>query len=239
MKRSSLLCASVVALVAAVTYVSAGQAPDATTLMVRAHEARATWNGFPGFAADLVVLDDEELAQGKLEVSASGELTLELSDKRFGWVERKLRSLAAHRMADGDREYDVSFADENEQHPLGRLIRINDDALMGSRYRIQDDVIREVHRTMDDTRFTISVMDVARNADGGYLPKFYTVSYWDTKTGALKSTSVVRDDWIRVGHWDLPARLLTVESRGDAKRSVRDIRLSNHRLLKVAEAGSP
>ncbi len=210
---------------------------DATALMVRSHDARADWKGFPGFTAEVVATQDGESATGTIAVSASGDMTLELPSS-MAWAERKLDSLVSHRFGDTSREYDVSFADAVKNHPLGRLIKINDDALMGSQYRVQDDVIREVHRNMGDTRFTITVIDVARNKDGQYLPTMYTVSYWDSKTGDLKSTSVVRDDWKRVGKWDLPAKLLSVDSSDEGQRHVREIRLTNLQLLEAASTGA-
>jgi hypothetical protein len=206
----------------------------AEELMIRSHAARETWNGFPGFTADILASDGRHQAQGKITVSDSGELTLGIDTSDMAWVDTKLESLVAHRLADESADYDVSFADQDTQHPLGRLITINDDALMGSRYRVQDDIIREVHRTMRDARFTITVLDVFRNPDGKYLPSYYTVSYWDAKTGDLRSTSVVRDEWKRVGNWDLPARLLSVESSPDASRVIKDIRFENHQLLEGA-----
>lgn len=196
---------------------------------VDTHGARATWDGFPGFTADLVVTEDGKQATGKMSVSETGDVELQLSDS-FSWAQKKLRSLVGHRLGGSDRNYDVSFAD-GLTTPLGRLIKINDDTLMGSRYRVQGDIIREVHRNMKDIRFTITVIDVSRNKEGKYLPSVYTVSYWDTKTGALKSTSVVRDHWKRVGKWDLPARQLTVESTDKGTRHVKEIRLNNIRLL--------
>ncbi len=64
---------------------------------------------------------------------------------------------------------------------------------------------------MRDMRFTISVIEVYRNLEGKYLPRTYTVSFWDAKTGNLKSTSTVLDEWKRVSKWGLPSRLLSIE----------------------------
>jgi hypothetical protein len=202
----------------------------AEQLMARAHDTRATWDGFPGFTAELAVSANEQQASGIVEFSADGAVKVSLPEG-FEWVETKLQSLADHRRGGGDRKYDVSFADDHTQHPLGRLIKINDDALMGSHYRIGGDVITEVHRTMGDTRFTITVIDVARNREGKYLPKMYTVSFWDVKTGNLKSTSVIRDQWLEVDRWELPSDLLTIETADDGQRVVKEIKFQGHKLL--------
>ena len=73
-------------------------------------------------------------------------------------------------MPGGESDDRVSFADEQTDHPLGRLIKLDYDSAMASAYRIKDDVIREVNRQMDGGRFTISVFEVNRNAEGKYLP---------------------------------------------------------------------
>lgn len=208
---------------------------SASEMMVRAHDARAVWKDFPGFTAEIVVSEDGSSAAGRLTITGDGEVKLDFeksseSEMSFAWAERKLESLAAHRRPADEREYDVSFADDATGHPLGRLIKFNEDRLH-SLYRIQGDVIREVHRTMGETRFSISVVEIARNPAGKYLPAVYTVSYWDAKTGDLKRTDVTRDTWTRVGDFDLPARLLNVGTANDGKRTVRQIELRNHRLL--------
>jgi hypothetical protein len=141
-------------------------------------------------------------------------------------------------MSSAERKYDVSFADDEAHHPLGRLIRINDDALMGSHYRIRDDVITEVHRKLENLRFTITVTEVHRTAEGKTLPKAYTVSYWDAKTGGLTRTNAAVDEWTRVGRWDLPTRLLSFESTDDNRRNVREIRFSKLKLLHTAGAAN-
>lgn len=219
---------------------ASGGGPHATAeataedLMRRAHQARATWEGLPGFAADILVTADGRTASGTLEVGADGDVSLKL-DGELPWVERTLRSLAAHRRPEARASYDVSFADDDVYHPLGRLITINDDTLMGSQYRIHGDVITEVHRKLHDVRFTITVLDVVRNPEEKYLPAVYTVTFWDAESGKLKSTLVVRDEWTRLGRWDVPTRVLSIET-SDGARHVREIRLSGHRLLDAQAA---
>ncbi len=205
---------------------------SAEQLMSRSHLARATWDNMPGFQADIVVSDDGRRIKGRATVDAAGDVQIDLPENaKIDWVDRKLKSLVAHRQGSGDQSYDVSFADQETTQPLGRLIRINDDKLMGSQYRIRDDVITEVHRKMGDMRFTISVIEVYRNPEGKYLPRTYTVSFWDAKTGNLKSTSTVLDEWKRVSKWDLPSRLLSIETADDGQRHVRQIEFRHLKLL--------
>ena len=49
---------------------------------------------------------------------------------------------------------------------------------------------------------TITVLDNDRNPEGGYLPRSYTVQYWDAASGRLDRTESVQDRWIGVGGFD-------------------------------------
>lgn len=204
----------------------------AEELMVRAHAARATWGeDFPGFSADVRLSRNSQRVAGRLTVTADGEVQLDIPESFDAeWAQRQLDSLVQHRQAGSDREYNVSFADDETTHPLGRLIKFNEDRLH-SIYRIKGDVITEVHRTMGDQRFTISVLGVTRNAEGKYLPRTYSVSFWEAGSGDLKTSSTVQDTWKRVRRFDLPARILTVTTEDGSERDVKEIRISGHVLL--------
>lgn len=205
--------------------------PSAEEMMLRAHAARATWEKFPGFRAKVELNRDGQVLSGEVVVSGDGAVSLQFPQAvDLTWAQRKLDSLVAHRLPTGETSYNVQFADEQVQHPLGRLIRFNDDRLH-SVYRIRGDVITEVHRQMGETRFTISVVEVTRNAEGKYLPRTYTVSFWDGSSGALRSTTTVYHAWVRVGGFDLPQRVLSIETADGGRREVNQIRFSGHELL--------
>ena len=208
--------------------------PNAKEMMICAHEARANWDDFPGFTADIVVSTNSAVIKGQMWVAADGKLKLGLpKSPKTAWARRRLKSMIDHRLPRSDRKFDVSFADDIKTHPLGRLIRFNQDRLH-SVYRIKGDVITEVHRTTGLTRFTISVSQVSRNAEGKILPKSYSVSWWDAKTGNLKACDTVYNEWVRVGRLDLPAKLLVVRTEDDGKRQVGQVVFRNHQLLSTA-----
>jgi hypothetical protein len=204
---------------------------SAADLIHRARQARAVWHDFPGFEADLTLFAEGREQKGKVRVAADGTVTLEgikLQDERR--IVGPLRSLVAHRMPGGESDDDVSFADQQADHPLGRLIKLDYDSAMASAYRIKDDVIREVNRQMDEGRFTISVFDVNRNREGKYLPGFYTVNFWN-EDGSLRSSHAVYETWARVGDFDLPAAHAAVYAAASEHRNV-SMTFENHRLLK-------
>ncbi len=205
-------------------------------MLRQAREARATWDAtFPGFEADLSVrLDDAEPVTGTVRVAADGSLELELPEgEAHDWALRQLRSEVMHRI---DRPSpfpsDAEFASESEedaQHPLGRLIRLSGDQFESS-YRIKNNEMLEVNRSMGDSRFSNKVLLTEENEEGKSLPRVFTLTYWDTKTGALQRVETFSVTWARQGRFDLPATRVQVVSEDDSA-AVHALELSNHRLL--------
>src|SRR5256885_874421 len=52
---------------------------------------------------------------------------------------------------------------------------------------------------------TITVLENARNEEGLFLPRSYTVQTWDAASGELKASEAVLHRRLRVGSRDLPA----------------------------------
>jgi hypothetical protein len=204
--------------------------PAAEALMHKAHVARSGWDSsFPGFKADVRVAIDSEHAEGKVTI-AGGEVKLDLpSGAPARWAAEQLESITMHRTAAVKDRYDVSFADAEEHHPLGRLIKFHGGATH-SLYRVKDDVITEVHRTMGDTRFTITVSEVTRSIERQTLPRHFNVSYWATADGQLQSNHDFTDDWVRLSKYDLPKSRLLIRTAANT-RQVSELSLSNHELL--------
>jgi len=205
--------------------------PAAAKMMLRAHQARATWgDDFPGFSAKVQVALDGDVTRGKLTITPEGEVQLDApAGPAQKWAQAALESLAMHRTAETRESYDVSFANDETDHPLGRLIRFHGGSTH-SLYRIKDDVITEVHRRMEGVTFTITISQIARSPEGKTLPSHFNVSYWDAETGNLKSNEDYQEDWIRVGDVDLPERRLRVSSSSEG-RKVFELVLSDHKLL--------
>jgi len=208
---------------------------NAAEVMKRAHDVRAEWKDFTGFKADVVVSADSNRMDGTVIVSADGKVALQLADSELAsWANDDLQPLVDHRLPGGSREYDVAFVEGERPNALGRLIRFNDDR-MHSVYRVRNNIITEVHRTMGDQQLMINVVDVQQNKEKKILPRTYTVSWTDVKTGKASSLQVVNNRWVRVGELDLPSRVLKIITKDEGKRQVHEIRLSNHELLSAAE----
>jgi hypothetical protein len=224
-------------------------APDAeaTRLLAEARAARASWSHFPGFTADVEVNSDGKVSRGSVVVSSEGKVKFEGLEKQAEiWAKHNLASTVSHRLDDNTpRDTPCAFADNVEQHPMGRAIRVLNDELH-SGYRVRDKQITEVNRTMKDRRFTISVLENRPNAEGKFLSAAFVVNYWSLESGELLRTETNHQTWTRVGKFDLPVEALvltaTREKPGegkpadsDAEPAARTLKLSNHKLLEASK----
>jgi hypothetical protein len=229
--------------------------PAATKLLADARAARANWENFPGFTADLEVNFDGKVEKGTVSVGHEGKVTInglvpgwpqatakvtnignakvvvEAGDTAFSaWAKRMLGSIVGHRLDDGsDLHTPCAFSDDVTDHPLGRAIRVLNDEFHSS-YRIRDKQVIEVNRVMKDTRFTITVLENRLNAKNKYLPATYVVNYWDLKTGALQRAEAHHQTWQFVGRYDLPLGATVVTSLPD-KQETKSLKLTNIRLI--------
>ncbi|WP_397571811.1 DUF3386 family protein [Schlesneria sp. T3-172] len=244
MWRIDLMSFGLVALAVFLTSLTHGgdgtqPAPTAVSLMEEAHNGRVVWKDFPGFRAKIRAAADGKAVEGTVTVSSKGTISLELpSGEGFAWVETSLKSLVGHRLSDDGAITTVAFADDVTSHPLGRLLKSTDESDK-SLWRVQGDLLTEVHRFNGKTRFVISVADVARNAEGKHLPKNFSVTTWDSVTGQIKTSRQVYNEWARVGHLDLPAKLLAATSKDDGSRRVEQLELSGHELLSTTANAAP
>jgi len=208
---------------------------SAAEQMQKAHDGRAVWQKFPGFEAEIVARQNGEEVRGKLLVAADGTLTFQwqTGSTTPDWLSRSLDSLIGHRLSESDAIVDVEYADEEPQHPFGRLIKSKDKQDQ-SLWRVKGDVLTEVHRFNEKTHFVISVADVARTPEGQHLPQDFTVDTWDRATGRLIKSRQVHTTWTRVSGVDLPQSWWAVVNSDGEQRQVDAIELTHHRLL-----GSP
>jgi len=206
--------------------------PEATKLLADARAARANWDHFPGFRADLEINVDGKVFSAPLTVTANGEVEFKIDNPEAQtWARRSLASLVGHRMDNGSPMHSpCAFADNNAEHPLGRAIQVLDDEFHSS-YRIRDRQVIVVNRTSKDSRFTITVLENKLDEDKKYLPVSYVVNYWDLKGEELKRSESHHHSWTRVGKLDLPTELMVVIAT-PTKQEARRIKISNHKLFR-------
>jgi hypothetical protein len=185
--------------------------------------ARETSQNFPanfaGVTVDIVLNDNGKVAKGSLtyKVGESGELKIEgLDEETKGWLNDQAMSIIAHRrggdFAKGDGRHPITFA-EDDNSPAGRRIALNDS--MKSFYRIRNQQVVEVDRTMGADHFVITVLETAKTPEGKSLPRHFTVAYFDAKTGAVKRTETFTDEYKLVdGVWFPASRRMVRAENG-------------------------
>jgi hypothetical protein len=213
--------------------VRTGADAEAVKLFEEAIAQRAQWSKFPGFTAEVTADVDGRPFSGKVTVSATGEVDLDSGDEPAAqWVRDQLASITMHRAADNsasDEKPVLRFADDNTDHPLGRLLEF-DGGQFASSYRVRDKQLLVVNRNFGKQDMTITVLDNEQNAEGKFLPRSYSVQYWDAETGKLSRVESVQDRWTRVGAFDLP-RSHTLSTANAAGLGVKSFSLRDHKLL--------
>ncbi|HEX4070414.1 MAG TPA: DUF3386 family protein [Planctomycetaceae bacterium] len=207
--------------------------PEAVALFERALAARATWEKFPGLTADVSGNVDGRAFSGKVTVAAGGDVTLSLDENVVKpWVEEQLESIVNHRLPlpKSDHAPTLRFGDREGANPLGRLL-IFDGGQFASSYRVVNDRITVVNRSLGPRNMTITVLDDRLNVEGKQLPQAFTVQYWNAVDGSLERTDSVSNRWVRVGSYDLPAAI-TVTTASKSGLSVRAIELTHQKLGK-------
>lgn len=197
--------------------------------------ARAQWHDFPGFTAKITGSIAGRSFSGNVKISADGTVALTTDDDATReWLDEQLGSIAMHRAASnrqtsGQRPRLWFGDDENDDHPLGRLL-VFEGGSFASSYRVKDRQITVVNRAMGRQNMTITVLGNERTSEDTFLPRSYTVHYWDDATGRLTRSEAVEDRWTRIGKFDLP-QSHTVTAASDAGQNVRSFTLSEHVLL--------
>ncbi len=188
---------------------------------------------FAGVTVEIVLNDNGKVAKGTLsyEAGKGGELKIESLDEDMqGWLKEQATSIIAHRrggdFAKGDGRHPITFG-EDDNSPAGRRVVLNDS--MKSSYRIRNQQVAEVDRTMGDSHFTITVLETTKTPDGKFLPRHFTVTYFDAKTGALKRSEAFMDEYKQIdGVW-FPASRRVVRAE-NGKVVTRVIEFHNPRL---------
>jgi len=207
--------------------------PQARELLRRAFEKTARWPaGFKGFTADLTINADGKEVKGNVTVKPPQEVVISLDDPDLHkWASNTIGMIAVHR---GPRTFEQSDGksvltlEQGASHPLGRTIHIHD--ALKSHYRIKDDRMTQINRTMGPMKFTINIEDSAVTQDDKYLTTRYTVYYFNPQDEKLTNVESFSDTHVRVGQADLPASRRIISADNGAV-AVKTMVFSNHRLL--------
>ena len=206
---------------------------NARELLHRAFDRTARWRAdFVGFTAALIVNDDGVEHHGTVQVTMPRSVEVTIAEPGLQqWAQQQLAMMVGHRayraFDQSDGKYVLTLGPE-EAHPLGRLIYIHGDG-MNSRYRVRDERICQIQRSMERVKFTINIDDSMTTGDGQVLTTRFTVYYFSPSTGQLTQVESFMDDYTEVRGVVLPkARRVTFADNGEAR--VRELLLSNHVL---------
>jgi Protein of unknown function (DUF3386) len=208
--------------------------PNARELLHRAFDRTARWRAdFVGFTAALIANDNGVEHRGTVRVTLprTTEVTLAEPDLQQ-WTQQQLAMMAAHRayraFDQADGKYVLTLGPE-EAHPLGHLVYIHGDG-MNSRYRVKDERICQIQRSMERVKFTINIEDTITTRDNKVLTTRFTVYYFSPSTGQLAQVESFADDYTEAHGVVLPkARRVTFANDGEAR--VRELTLSEHTPL--------
>ena len=202
---------------------------DPDVLLRRAHEAGYRFpSTFTGFAATVRTSAGDTGA-----VAVTGRTAVELTidgppSDEADWARGEIASIVSHRWASGYDDGDGRWTKRTD----GETVTILDDPF-DSAYRLRDNHISEVHRTVGPSRFVISVSERVRTADGRYLPVHFTVFHWSTETGRLTRADHFTDAFVLVDGVYLPSRRQVV-SATDEGLHTRVLELAEHRIRRDA-----
>jgi hypothetical protein len=208
--------------------------PAAWNMLKSARETSQTIPAnFAGVTVDVVVNDNGKVVKGSINYEAGKSLDLKvegMDEEAKGWLNDQTMSIIAHRrggdFSKGDGHHPITFA-EDDNSPAGRRIAINDQ--MKSHYRVRDNKVVEVDRVMGADHFIISVLDTVKTPEGKNLPRHFTVTYFDAKSGAVKRTETFTDEYkLTDGVWFPVSRLMRRAENG--KVITRVIEFHNPRI---------
>ncbi|MFY9269622.1 MAG: DUF3386 family protein [Candidatus Manganitrophaceae bacterium] len=212
--------------------------PAARDLLRRAFEKTSRWGkDFPGFSADLFFNINGKEVQGKIKIKSPKEIDITLDgvpseDDLVKWAQNQIGMMAVHRahrsFDESDGKYALTFVEEAGNHPLGRPVAINGDG-MNSRYRIKDDRIRQISRSMGKMKFTINIEDAMTTSDGKFLTTEYVVFYF-SPDGNLTQVESFSDRPFELKGSYLPGYRRTI-SNENGEVVVREVTFKNHQLL--------
>lgn len=199
--------------------------------------SRSTSQNFPanfaGYSVDVTYNEDGNVYKGTVDYTPKVELKFEmkgLAAEDFKKLEGDLTSLISHRsggdFAKGDGKYPITFG-ADDKNPIGRLVQLNDE--MKSSYRVRNNQVMQVNRTMGGEFFTINILETTSVADGKFLPRQFSVTYMDAATKQIKKTQFFTDSYENVNNAWLPKmrRIITVEN---GRTGVRQINFENFKV---------
>ncbi len=158
----------------------------ASELLQLARENREVFSeDFPGFRSRVTVRFDGLAFHGTCSFSPPGDLEFTFRKGAVpDVVEATVRSMLMHRVPSSRASVEGASYGEPDEHPLGRKIRLDDK--YESTYRIKDDRILQVNRSLGEIRRVLTVLETTTTASGRYLPRHVFAVLFDQTSGDVR-----------------------------------------------------
>lgn len=203
----------------------------AAELFRAAYENRYTWDeGFPGFEADFTLVLDGQTYTGKATIRPDLSVSVETGDaKAQEWLYNQLKDVVVHRKRSS---FDAAhgkhtFTYDGEADETGAVPVVVGGDAMGSHYKLRNNQVVQVSRTMGRMAFTINHLDKL-DTPQGYISTAYNAVFRSAQTGEVTAQRKFEDTYEEFrGYWVMTRQV--VHSREGDKSTVTDISFSNLR----------
>lgn len=198
------------ALIAAPAVQTAAVEPE--ELFRSAYDKRYTWDSdFPGYWVEVSVRYNQDIYHGlamvnpdlSVEVANMNSLTDADNAAVSELVKNELQMEVIHRRSlpfeqlHGPSQFELEGQDQSGAW----LIRELGDG-MNSHYKVQDQKITQVNRTMGDVAVTVDTLGFERPPEG-YMAAHFQTTFRNAKTGEVLELEDVRDSHTKVGKYYL------------------------------------
>ncbi len=189
-------------------------------------EARTTSQNFPadfgGYSAEVIYNDNGKVYNGTVDYTPKVAMKFEMKGLEVTEskkLEGEITSLISHRkggdFTKSDGKYPITFG-ADDKNPIGRMVCLNDE--LKSCYRVKNKQVVQVNRTMGGEFFTINILETTPTADGKFLPRQFSVTYFDDKTKLMKRTQFFSDSYENMnGVWMPKTRRIITCEKGETK----------------------
>lgn len=207
--------------------------PSAAALFKAAYENRYTWDeNFPGFAADFVLVLAGQTYTGTCAIHKDLSVEVNTDDpKAQEWLYNQLKDVVVHRKRSSfDTAHSKhTFSFDGEADESGAVpVTVSGDA-MGSHYKLRDNQVVQVSRTMGRMAFTINHLDKI-DTPQGYISTAYNAVFRNAQTGEITAQRKFEDAYEEWGGYWVMTRQVVHSREGDTS-TVTDIRFTNLRAL--------
>ena len=180
--------------------------------------------GFAGFSAMIRCSDGKNAVSGMVTVFAGGRVELDDSGALATWAHGALAAISAARtpqfFKDGDGRFPITFEAE-DQHPLGRAVRVHLGAEGWRMYRIDaKGRIRQQENVGAAARRATMYEGFVRACPGRVLPTRIHMLDWDVSTQTVVETAHIEDAYERREHVWLPVRRRALLAQGEQRAAL-------------------